>query len=291
MSILELKKMQTKVNVSIQDYVEGLKNTPLSAPISYSLLSSGKRLRPILTMITSKAVGKGFDVTNAALSIELFHTASLIADDLPCMDDDDLRRNKPSLHKKYSESIALLTSYTLMTEGFLQIEKSGDAFCLQSGSKSNSAERVKEALRETTKLSGPNGAILGQYFDLEQIKAQTEEDFDRLYYLKTGTLFQGAFVLGYIFGGGDLEKVSLIKKLAKPLGMAFQIRDDFEDLDQESLNYVKTFGKEASLEKCQKEIENFLKALDLLELEKKDFEMIISYLFPKELFRASLYVL
>jgi geranylgeranyl diphosphate synthase, type II len=288
MKVLKLKTMQKEINLLVNHYLEGLKKTPLYHPMSYSLLSKGKRLRPILTMMTAASVGKGMDVNNASLAIELFHTASLIADDLPCMDDDDLRRNKPSLHKKYSESTALLTSYALLTEGFALIEKSGEEYGRQTGLIVDATERVCVALKETSKLSGPNGAILGQYFDVEQINASNEEEFDRLYYLKTGTLFQGAFILGYIFGGGDLKKISLIESLSKHLGMAFQIRDDFEDLEQESLNFVKVFGKEASLKRCEKEIEGFFIALDRLNLDKQDFELMVTYLFPQMQPQASL---
>ena len=289
MNVLKLKKMQKQINFLVQEYLEGLKKTPLYHPISYSLLSKGKRLRPILTMMTAASVGKEMKVNHASIAIELFHTASLIADDLPCMDDDDLRRDKPSLHKKYSESTALLTSYALITEGFALIEKSGTEFAKQSGLIVDGSERVNIALRETSKLSGPNGAVLGQYFDVEQINASSEEEFDRLYYLKTGTLFQGAFILGYIFGGGELEKISLIEMLSKHLGMAFQIRDDLEDMDQQSLNFVKVFGKEASLKRCEKEIEGFLNALDRLNLDKQDFEMMLTYLFPQRRLQVSLH--
>jgi len=291
MNLFKLKGLQNQINQRLHKYTESLKGSELYGPISYALLSSGKRFRPILTMITAKAVGKDLDVLEAALAIELFHTASLIADDLPCMDDDDERRGRPSLHKKYSESVALLSSYALLTEGFSLIEKSGWQFEEQTGKRVNAIERVREALRATTKLSGPNGAILGQYFDIEQINVQTEEEFDRLYYLKTGTFFEGAFVLGYIFGGGDLEKLSLIEKLSKPMGIAFQIRDDFEDMDQESLNFVKTFGEQRAKEKCQNEIEDFFKALDMLELDKTDFESIMLLLFEKSLVHNALHAL
>src|SRR5512146_3527868 len=84
----------------------------------YALIHGGKRLRPLIVMMTADALGRGLDVMPAALSVEFFHTASLIADDLPCMDNDDFRRNVPSLHKAFGESVAILASYTLIAEGY-----------------------------------------------------------------------------------------------------------------------------------------------------------------------------
>lgn len=287
MSLEELKAMQRSVNREIEIYVEGIKDSDLAKAMGYSLLSEGKRLRPILCLLMAKALGKGFDVMPSALAIELFHTASLIADDLPCMDNDDYRRGRPSLHKRFSEAEALLASYALMTEGFGLIAKSGEHFTKQSGLISNGAERVKIALKETSLISGPRGTVLGQYFDIEQLNASTEKEVKELHYLKTGTVFQGAFVLGYIFGGGDLNKLSLVEKLSRHLGVAFQIRDDFEDVEEGGPNFVSLFGEKKAMDVCRKEIEGFDQTLDMLSLDKKDFAFIIEFLFPAALFGFS----
>ncbi len=282
MGLAALLAKKEQVDKEIQSYLQTIEESELFSSISYALLSSGKRLRPILVKIMAEAVGKGFDVNNSALAIELFHTASLIADDLPCMDDDDFRRGEPSLHKKYKESTALLASFAMLTEGFSLIERNGETYYQNGyGDEAEANKRLKIALGETVRLSGPMGVVLGQYFDVEQKRVETEEDYVRLYYLKTGTLFQGAFTLGYIFGGGDLSKLSLIEKLSSHLGFAFQIRDDFEDLEEEVKSYPKQFGEGHAKRRMEKEIESFYKALDQLDLEKDTFEEIISYLFPQ----------
>ncbi len=287
-----LLRLQKTIEREINEYVEGLKASPLAQSMNYSLSSKGKRLRPLLVLLMSKSIGKGFDVSKSALAIELFHTASLIADDLPCMDDDDERRGKASLHKAYNESTALLTSYALLTEGFFQISKSGELYYQKGyGSSSESDKRVRIALEETTKLSGPKGATLGQYLDIEGIKAVSEEYFENLYYLKTGTLFQGAFTLGYIFGGGDLGKLHLIEKLSRHLGFAFQIRDDLEDMEKEEVSFCRHFGEKISIKRCENEIEGFFKALDALDLDSKPFTEMISFLFQKEIYQTSQHAL
>lgn len=280
MSVKVLLKEKKLVDKGIQKYLQQIKKSALHDPIAYSLLSGGKRLRPILVKLMASSVGKGFDVTPSAVAIELFHTASLIADDLPCMDDDDYRRGSLSLHKKYKESTALLSSFALLTEGFSQIEKNSRLYFDKGyGTEGESDKRLRIALKETTKLSGPSGVVLGQYLDVEQTNTQTEQDFERLYYLKTGTLFQGAFTLGYIFGGGDLEKIHLVERLSTHLGLAFQIRDDLEDMDEQTLSYPKKFGEDVARKRCKKEIEGFFKALDQLNLNKIFFDEIILLLF------------
>lgn len=292
MGLKELFAQKKQVDKEIKLYLKNIKTSPLYPPMAYSLLSSGKRLRPILVKVMAASVGKGFDVKNSALAIELFHTASLIADDLPCMDNDDMRRGVSSLHIKYKESTALLSSFALLTEGFSLIEKNGESYFVNGyGDEEEANKRLKTALQETVRLSGPMGVVLGQYLDVEQKSMVSEKDFERLYYLKTGTLFQGAFSLGYIFGGGDLEKLAIIKKLSSHLGFAFQIRDDFEDFEEETISYPKKFGKEKATKRIEKEIESFFKSLDQLGVKKDTFKEIISYLFGAPSLQTSPYAL
>jgi len=286
--LIKFIALQKEINKEIKNYLLLIKDSTLCAPISYALSSNGKRLRPILTKIMAKSVGKEYKVGKSALAIELFHTASLIADDLPCMENDDERRGKPSLHRKFKESTALLASYALLTEAFSQIEQSGREYFEQGyGTKEDAQNRVCTALKETARLSGPLGAALGQYFDIEQANTENLEAFEELYYLKTGTLFQGAFTLGYVFGGGDLNKLYLVEKLARHLGLAFQIRDDLEDINEPCMSFSKKFGVEVSVERCKKEIEGFFSSLNELKLDASLFEEMITFLFPKETFQTS----
>lgn len=116
----------------------------------------GKRLRPILVLMIADALGLGADVMPAALSVEFFHTASLIADDLPCMDNDDLRRERPSLHKVFGESVAILASYALIAEGYGAIARNGQ----------NCPASAVICLEAVRRAAGIRGATHGQFLDL-----------------------------------------------------------------------------------------------------------------------------
>jgi geranylgeranyl diphosphate synthase type II len=285
MEYFKLSCIKKQIDRDIESYLENFGKEGLYDAIKYPLCSFGKRLRPIFAHIIAESIGKGFSVKNSALAVEFFHTATLIADDLPCMDNDDFRRGRPSLHKKYGESTAVLTSFALLTEGFALIEANGKDYS-KKGGQFDAKERTCLAIRKAASLAGPKGTILGQYFDLAKVKPQTEEDFENLHYLKTGTLFQGAFTMGYIFGGGDLEKLALVEKLSKHIGFAYQLRDDLEDVGEQNINYANAFGENAAKQRCEKEIESFYQALDCLDLKKELFEALINYLFPKQKLQA-----
>jgi geranylgeranyl diphosphate synthase, type II len=199
----------------------------------YALTSGGKRFRPMIVLMTAEGLGNGLNVYPAALSVEFFHTASLIADDLPCMDNDDERREKPSLHKVYGETIALLSSYALITAAFEKIHKnallmqnSGTHFAYMSD------RACALALETAAHCSGILGATGGQFLDLfpPSINLETVR---QVIYKKTITLFETAFTFGWLFGGGDILELDLVKKCAFHMGMAFQIADDIVDLQQD----------------------------------------------------------
>lgn len=222
---------------------------PLRDACEYALTNGGKRYRPLIVMLVAEALGHGLDVSEAALAVEYFHTASLIADDLPCMDNDDERRNKPTVHKVFGETIALLSSYALITASFEKIHK---ATCSLHEAGSNFSENANRAgmiaLESAAYCSGIKGATGGQYLDLYP-PAATLEAVKEIIEKKTVTLFEVAFVFGYVFGGGDLSLVEEVKLLGYHLGMAFQIADDIEDLMQDdkhpkNLSMAKLIGKE-----------------------------------------------
>ena len=132
----DLYSLKNKVEEELKSVISNLgEKTKLRDACEYSLLSGGKRVRPIIVLMIREALGARFDVMPAALATEFFHTASIIADDLPCMDNDDQRRDKPTLHKVFDESVALLSSYTLISLGYEYIHKNTNSckfFFLQS---------------------------------------------------------------------------------------------------------------------------------------------------------------
>jgi geranylgeranyl diphosphate synthase, type II len=250
--------------------------TPLRDACEYALTNGGKRYRPLIVMMVAEALGHGLDVSDAALSVEYFHTASLIADDLPCMDNDDERRNKPTVHKVYGETIALLSSYALITAAFEKIHKATVSLHQAGSIFSENANRAGMiALECASYCSGIKGATGGQYLDLYPPSA-TLEAVKEIIEKKTVTLFEVAFVFGYVFGGGDLSLVEDVEMLGYHLGMAFQIADDIEDLLQDdkhpkNLSMAKLVGIERSFVLFEEHMQALIEKLKSLKLYTPSF--------------------
>lgn len=238
--------------------------------IEYSLKNGGKRLRPIIVMLMAEAIGKNHDVLDAALCVEFFHTASLIADDLPCMDNDDFRRNKPSLHKAFGEDVAILASYTLISAGYERIG-------INSRNRVNGPNLCSEALKIVSKAAGIFGATNGQFLDLYPPNYDLET-IKKIIYQKTVTLFEISFVLGWIFGEGDLDKIDQIKDLAFDLGFAFQVADDLQDMDQDEKNIAHILGEKNSLALYQKHLDAFKKKAKDLKIFSPGFHYLCDLL-------------
>ena len=216
----------------------------------------------------AKGLDKGFDALQAALSVEFFHTASLIADDLPCMDDDDLRRNRPSLHKAFGESIAILASYALIAEGYGGIYRNGK----------EEPEKVAICLEAATRCAGINGATNGQFLDLYPPDFELAT-IQKVIYQKTVTLFEISFVFGWVFGGGDLLRLDEVKRCSYHLGMAFQIADDLLDGSEDSrINITHAIGQKRAERMLEEEMGQFVSTLKSLRIWNGDFETLVSWL-------------
>jgi len=267
-------KIEQEIAKSILSFGEMNK---LRDACEYALLSGGKRLRPIIVMMVADALGHNLSVEPAALAVEFLHTASLIADDLPCMDNDDERRDKPSLHKTYGESVALLSSYSLIFAGYEKIHENAEIMKLASPPWSGFAEEVCcIALQQSSRLAGILGATSGQFLDLYPPN-QSLDTVREVLYKKTVTLFEISFIFGYLFGGGMIGQLDLVKKCAYHFGMAFQIADDLGDLSQDEknqreVNAAKILGKERAFSVFQKEMEHFKACLEELNLSTPSFE-------------------
>ncbi len=256
-----LSRYKEPVEQAIADSMSAFgAKTVLRDAIEYALKNGGKRFRPAIVYLVAHAIGKGGDVTDAALAVEYFHTASLIADDLPCMDDDDERRDVPSLHKAFNEATAILATYALIAAGYDRIR--------MGAQKTGKAEICSLAIENASFNTGILGAAGGQYDDLYP-HAQTEEVALGVIDKKTGTLFEISFVFGWLFGGGDLSVLDEVKHAARAFGRAFQISDDFLDLEQdkEGINYPAIAGEEKALFLLRAELDHYYKALKTLQLE------------------------
>ena len=187
----------------------------------YSLTLGGKRIRPIIMLEFCKLFGgKAEDVINFAVALEMIHTYSLIHDDLPCMDNDDMRRGKPACHIKYGEDIALLAGDTLLTESFkIAADSSADANL-----------KIK-AISVLAQRAGLHGMIGGQVMDLSFEKNKPNLDLLRTMYIKkTGCLISAAAEIGAIIGGASNDEIAIAQNFAVNLGLAFQIIDDILDV-------------------------------------------------------------
>lgn len=249
----------------------------------YSLLSGGKRIRPLCTLSIAEAISPGLDVLEAALAIEYMHTASLIIDDLPCMDNDDYRRGVPSLHKVFGETTALLASYALIN---LSYEKIYRATCnlenSQIVSSSNAREAGLLALKKASFASGLHGATGGQFLDLFT-KNKDLKTLKKIFHKKTVALFEAAFLFGWLFGGGECKLIDQIKEIAKHFGMAFQIADDLQDQEQDrkrkaGVNIALLVGLEKTHLLYNQEVELLRKKSETLSISF-DFKFLLYYKF------------
>lgn len=257
--------------------------TKLRDACEYALKSGGKRFRPLLVLLVAEGVGNDLNVYEAALSVEFFHTASLIADDLPCMDNEDERRNKPALHKVYGEAIALLASYSLICAAFEKIHTNSAAM-RDSGPlfSSLSDQACAIALEHAAKCAGILGATGGQFLDLFPPNFQLET-IRHVIYKKTITLFEVSFIFGWIFGGGDISRIDLLKKAAHHFGMGFQIADDLGDIAQDEknqrhINIARHLGKDRALFLFEEEMHSLEKYLYELNLATPSFKKMTDML-------------
>lgn len=212
--------------------------------MEYSLEAGGKRIRPTLTLMFSEVCGGTVEqALPFACGIEMIHTYSLIHDDLPCMDDDDLRRGKPSNHKVYGEDIALLAGDALLTNAFATV-LSEEAVSLVGGEKSAKCGRILAT------LSGMTGMVGGQVIDLQSEGKKVPIDTIRQMHLKkTSALIKCACMMGAVVGSNNEEHIKIAETYGENLGLAFQIMDDILDVVSDEKSLGKPIGSDAENEK------------------------------------------
>ncbi len=210
--------------------------------MNYSLEAGGKRLRPILLLEFYKLFGKADDKAMPfACAIEMIHTYSLIHDDLPAMDNDELRRGKPTNHVVFGEATAILSGDALLTR----------AFEIMSKCDIDNKEIVVNAISYMAQAAGSEGMIGGQIVDIESENKQI--DIDVLKYIhrhKTGALLKAACVVGGILSEASQEKLEIVSDFAENLGVAFQIRDDILDVSGNEKDLGKPIGSDEKSNKC-----------------------------------------
>jgi geranylgeranyl diphosphate synthase type II len=217
----------------------------LHQAMRYCLFAGGKRIRPALALAAAEAVGGNpDDIVEEACALELIHTFTLIHDDLPSMDNDDLRRGMPSTHKVFGEAMAILAGDALQTEAF-KILACGFA------TGKHSAERTVEIIRILAEASGSQGIVGGQVVDLESEGKMI--DLTRLQYIhsnKTGSLIAASVIMGGILGGASLEEIEKLKRYGESIGHAFQIADDILDVEGSKEKLGKNTGSDQKKSKA-----------------------------------------
>ncbi len=238
--------------------------------MDYSLEAGGKRIRPVLVQAFCELFGgKAEDTKAPASALEMIHTFSLIHDDIPCMDNDDFRRGKPSCHKQFGEACAVLAGDALSIR----------AFQIIADDKNLSADKKVKLISSLSYASGAQGMIGGQIIDMENEERDDvdEKNLREMYGLKTGMLINTACEMGCIVAGADEDKTNAAKEYAHCLGLAFQIIDDILDVTADEAKLGKPTGSDAEenkttfvtlfgIENARKEAEQLTeKALSILD--------------------------
>lgn len=229
----------------IEEYLSGVcregdRYADLQEAMEYSLMAGGKRIRPVLVLETCRMCGGNLQqALPFAAAVEMVHTYSLIHDDLPAMDDDQLRRGRPTNHVVYGEATAILAGDGLLTAAFGQLAAA-----------ELPARQIVEAVRCLSEAAGPEGMVGGQALDMAgEGRAMTRSELEQLQSLKTGALIAAAAQLGCIAAGGSQKQLGQVKRYAQALGRAFQVRDDMLDVTSSDEELGKPVGSDRVNEK------------------------------------------
>jgi geranylgeranyl diphosphate synthase type II len=216
--------------------------TTIHQAMRYSLFAGGKRLRPILCVAAAEAVGGQIEeAMGPACAVECIHTYSLIHDDLPCMDDDDLRRGRPTCHKVYGEGMAVLAGDALLTA----------AFEILAGCAGSPRFSAGVLVKELSIAAGSRWLIAGQVLDLENERRVIEvDDVRRVHEAKTAALLVASLRLGAMTADASEEELAALTRFGRALGLAFQIIDDILDVTQSSEVLGKSAGKDVAAGKA-----------------------------------------
>lgn len=289
-----LNTLKLQIDTWLNDYFEAFENSTYDKIIyeamNYSLSIGGKRIRPILLILSYTLYNKDYKkVMPIASALEMIHTYSLIHDDLPCMDDDDLRRGKPTSHIVYGEAIAVLAGDALLNEAMYILLRQ----CLED----NSKENINACLL-ISKSSGADGMIGGQVVDI--ISEGKNIDIEVLRYLhrkKTGALIKASILAGAILAKANISDLEILEEFGDKLGLAFQIKDDILDIEGETdkigkpinsdinnnkTTYVTVYGLDKCKIMCEDLTIECLSLLDKLDKDTSELRAITNVLLNRQ---------
>lgn len=294
--------MIEKINTLLDDHFDLFfqNNNFQMKSVCHYIIKNGKRIRPLIAFDICNTISNGTrNIGITALSIEYIHTASLIIDDLPCMDNAKTRRNQECVHIKYGEAIAQLASIIFMSLAMDAIYKGTELMIEKNIIEKNDANIICVFFfNNFSHIISLNGASGGQIIDLtlsnkipldlgESLKniCSNIDPFD-IIQKKTGVFFETSFLLGWIYGGGDMNKINHIKDISKNFSMIYQILDDLEDIEEDlivnkkniSQNYAIHYGKDKAIVDIQNYIDIFIKQITELNLLTPFFIDLIKYI-------------
>ncbi len=271
--LLKYKDIIEKYLDSVLPNDDGLQNKIYEA-MRYSIFAGGKRLRPFLTLKVCEIINGNYEkALPFASAIEIIHTYSLIHDDLPCMDDDDLRRGNPTNHKVFGEGMAVLAGDGLLNFAY-------ELMISQAVKNINESDKYLKAMLEIANSSGIYGMIGGQVVDIISENTKVEENvLNFIHNHKTSALIEASIVSGGILGGADEDEINALRSYGKAIGLGFQIRDDIldkigdiqelgkdigSDEENNKVTYISLFGLEGAIKKSK----------ELCKIAKKSLTMI-----------------
>ena len=257
-----LAKAKAKVEEALDQSLRPERPESLREAMRYSLLAGGKRLRPILCLAACElAGGDAAQAMPTAVALEMIHTMSLIHDDLPAMDDDDLRRGRPTNHKVYGEAVAILAGDALLTRAFEMVALRSPGI---------QPERLLNVVGELSLVAGAPGLVGGQVVDLESEGQDVDlETLEYIHLHKTGALLSACVITGAMIGGADDALIKALRTYARGIGLAFQIIDDILDITASSEVLGKTAGKDLVADKT-----TYPKLLGLEESRKRAADLV-----------------
>lgn len=242
-----LEERRGLVNRALEAYLPKVRGPAfrVTQAMHYSLFVGGKRLRPILCLAAAEAVGgDAGEALPAACALEMIHTYSLIHDDLPAMDDDDLRRGQPTCHKQFDEATAILAGDGLLTEAFRTLAGAADKYLGRESV-------LLEVINLVAAAAGYQGMVGGQMLDLlAEGRQVTLKELETIHRHKTGALLTAAVRAGALTGGGNRPEVTALTMYGEKFGLAFQITDDLLDVEGETAEMGKAAGMDEKRQKA-----------------------------------------
>jgi len=279
-----LKNKKNIIEKALDEYLPPEEKAPsiIHKAIRYSVFGGGKRIRPILTLATAELFGKDTEsVLKAACGVELIHTFSLIHDDLPCIDNDDFRRGKPSNHKVFGEAIALLAGDALLVYGFDLIIKNSEV-------KEIKKQSILKLMKEISFYIGTENMLGGQVEDITLKNENiTKEDLYNLYMKKTAALICLSIRAGAILSGANQRQLKALTKYGENIGLAFQIVDDILDImqDQRDLGkptYANKYGIKEAESESERLIEEAKNSLKIFNQKAETLKSLADYLLTRK---------